>query len=68
MTQEQLQQDLSEAKGRLRRASRTFSSVGRLRTFMLERKGNVRDLEPEAAPLDAMKCILRLERRIKAML
>ncbi len=34
---------------------------------MLERKGNVRDLEPEAAPLEAMRYILKLGRRIQAM-
>jgi hypothetical protein len=64
-TQEQLEQDFAKAKARLRKASRTFNAVGRLRAFMRERSNPAKDLTPEAAPLEAMKYILKLEGRLK---
>jgi len=55
-----------EGRGEHCRAGAFERGDGRLRAFMRERSNPSKDLTPEAAPLGAMKYILKLERRLKA--
>jgi len=68
LTNRQLCHELDQAKEHLRRSSRTFVNVGRLRAFMAPRLGEKgTDLDPDAAPLTAMKYILWLEKRLSKL-
>ena len=68
VTPRHLHHELNKAKEHLRQSSQTFANVGRLRAFLVERIGEKRGpMPPHVVPLQAMKYILWLEKRLSRL-